>query len=184
MSHGRLVEERFLCLGSEEPLLSRVVEHNPASCHAESGQVEVLADMGPGKDELLWPFFCLKTLDDMTAPWALVHMPYTAARTLHALVRLLAASGASTAALNGRGAKGFETWGFMFGPNGFAAPWDEEKRREILRERAPVPQRRAENLMESALLVGAYGCWGGGVWAQRDVASREEGGEGVVVIAL
>lgn len=116
-------------------------------------KVEMIADKGPGKDELLWPFFCLKTLDDMTAPWALVHMPYLTARTLHALVKLLAHSGASTAALNGRGRRGLESWGFVFGANGFAAPWDEEKKRKILRERAPMPQRRAESLMESAFLV-------------------------------
>lgn len=111
--------------------------------------------MGPGNDELLWPFLLIKTLNSMTAPWALIHLPSLAARIVHALVRLLAASGASTAALKSRRGRPniFELLGFVFGSSEVATPWNEEKRRKILREIAPVRQKRAEALTEAAMLV-------------------------------
>ena len=52
-------------------------------------KVEVMAETGPGKNELRWHAQCIRAVGGLTAEWALVHQPSLAARLVHALTKLL-----------------------------------------------------------------------------------------------
>lgn len=87
-------------------------------------QLDVMVDTGPGRDDLRWHRQCIRTVGGITAGWALVHLPSLAARLVHALVKLLAATGRShTSEPEAKGTR--SPWSFLTA-TGFVAPWDNK----------------------------------------------------------